>query len=202
MQNLCNILLFSILFEHQCSSSFIVSSGICLAWPERITTGCLHTSRKSCRIEACRWVHRVWWLISSLQLSNLSRCSCQVLRFKDATSTSHSVYGGRSRLSGWLICTKMMHKHVEGWHNRLKKMAWKAHPNLFEFIQKEQAAGEVTTEQLSGAGRVRAKKRKVVRHEETIKKLMEEFTGGTRNLKSFLCHYVLSFDYYLVLNPL
>ena len=76
--------------------------------PEQITTGCLHTPRKSYRIEACRWVHRVWWLISSLQQSNLSRCSCQALRFKDATSTPHSVYGGRSRLSGWLICTKMM----------------------------------------------------------------------------------------------
>ena len=54
--------------------------------------------------------------------------------------------------------------HVEGWHNHLKKLA---HPNLFEFvevIQKEQAATEVTIEQLSGGGRVRAKKRKVVRH--------------------------------------
>ena len=26
--------------------------------------------------------------------------------------------------------------HVESWHNRLKKMAQKAHPNLFEFIAK------------------------------------------------------------------
>ena len=66
--------------------------------PERITTGCLLTSRKSYRIEACRWVHRVWWLISS---SNLSRCSCQALRFKDATSISCSVYGG-SR-DGWSV---------------------------------------------------------------------------------------------------
>ena len=55
--------------------------------------------------------------------------------------------------------------HVEGWHNRLKKISRKAHPNLFEFIeviQNEHAAAEVTIEQLSGAGRVRAK-RKVVR---------------------------------------
>ena len=46
--------------------------------------------------------------------------------------------------------------------------------------------------------RVRAKKSKVVRHEETIKKLMEEFTGGIRTLKSFLSslsHCVVSFDY-------
>ena len=25
--------------------------------------------------------------------------------------------------------------HVEGWHNHLKKMARKVHPNLFEFIE-------------------------------------------------------------------
>ena len=65
-------------------------------------------------------------------------------------------------------------------------------------FQKEQAAAEVTIEQLSGGRRVRAKKRKVVRHEETIKKLMEELTGGTRTLKSFLSslsHCVVSLDY-------
>ena len=52
------------------------------------------------------------------------------------------------------------HKQKEGSHNRLMKMAQKVHPNLFEFIeviQKKQAAAEVTIEQLSGAGRVRAK---------------------------------------------
>ena len=66
-------------------------------------------------------------------------------------------------------------------------------------IQKEQGTAEVTSiEQLSGGGRVRAKKRKVTRHEETIKKLMEEFTGGIRKLASFLTalsHCVVSFDY-------
>ena len=44
---------------------------------------------------------------------------------------------------------------------------------------------------------MRPKKRKVARHEETIKKLMEEFTGGIRKLESFLTglsHCVVSFD--------
>ena len=66
-------------------------------------------------------------------------------------------------------------------------MARKVHTNLFEFVevlQKEQVAGEVTIGQLSGDERVRAKKRKMVRHEETITKLMEEFTGGIRKLES------------------
>ena len=72
-------------------------------------------------------------------------------------------------------------------------MARKAHPNLFEFI----GGAEVTKEQLPGGGRMRVKKRKVVRHEETIKKLMDEFTGGIRTLESFLYslnHCVVSFD--------
>ena len=41
-------------------------------------------------------------------------------------------------------------------------------------------------------------KRKAVRHEETIRKLMEEFTGAVRTLASFLTrlsHCVVSFDY-------
>ena len=41
---------------------------------------------------------------------------------------------------------------------------------------------EVTIEQQSGDRRVTAKKRKVVKHEETIKKLMEDCTGGVRKL--------------------
>ena len=41
---------------------------------------------------------------------------------------------------------------------------------------------EVIIEQLSGDRRVRAKKRKVVKHEETIEKLMEDYTGGVSKL--------------------
>ena len=77
-------------------------------------------------------------------------------------------------------------------------MAQKAHPNLFKFIEVIQKEQVTATEQLSGGGRVRAKKRKVVRHEETMKKLTEEFTGGVRTLESFLSslsYCVVSFDY-------
>ena len=62
-------------------------------------------------------------------------------------------------------------------------------------IQKEQGTAEVTIEQLSGGERVTAKKMKVVRHEKTIKKLMEEFTGGIRTLRSSLSHCVVFFGY-------
>ena len=43
--------------------------------------------------------------------------------------------------------------HLKGWHNRLKRVSRKAHPNLFEVVEilkKEQAATEVGIEQLEG----------------------------------------------------
>ena len=91
--------------------------------------------------------------------------------------------------------------HLEGWHNRLKRISRKAHPNLFELVEilkKEQATTEVTIEQLVGGGRIRAKRRKVVQHEETIKRLNDEFTSGSRSLDSFLTSlsdHVVSYDY-------
>ena len=45
---------------------------------------------------------------------------------------------------------------------------------------------------------MRAKKRKVVRHEETIKQLIKEFTGGIKTVESFLSslsHCVVTFNY-------
>ena len=53
-------------------------------------------------------------------------------------------------------------------------------------MQKKHAATEVTIEQQSGGRREKVKKRKVVRRMKTIKKLVEEFTGGIRTLQSLL----------------
>ena len=53
-------------------------------------------------------------------------------------------------------------------------------------MQKKHAATKVTIEQQSGGRREKAKKRKVVRRMKTIKKLIEEFTGGIRTLQSLL----------------
>ena len=91
--------------------------------------------------------------------------------------------------------------HLEGWHNRLKRVSRKAHPNLFEVVEilkKEQAATEVAIELLTGGGRIRSKRRKVVQHEDTIKRLRTEFTNGVRSLDAFvnsLSDCVVSFDY-------
>ena len=53
-------------------------------------------------------------------------------------------------------------------------------------MQKKHAATKVTIEQQSGGRREKANKRKVVRRMKTIKKLIEEFTGGIRTLQSLL----------------
>ena len=80
--------------------------------------------------------------------------------------------------------------HLEGWHNRLNRLARKAHPNLFESIellQNEQAATEVQIIQLTdGVGLPRPKKRKAVRREQHIKKITDEFDSGVRSLDSYL----------------
>ena len=81
--------------------------------------------------------------------------------------------------------------HLVGWYNCLKRAARKAHPNLYEFIeiiQREQAVTEVTIQQLEGGGRLRAKRRKIIQHEENIKRLTDDFVAGNRTLESFLSH--------------
>ena len=71
----------------------------------------------------------------------------------------------------------------------MKRVSRKAHPNLFEVVEllkKEQAASEVAIKQLAGGGTIRSKQRKVVQHEDTIKKLKAEFTNGVRSLDAFV----------------
>ena len=48
--------------------------------------------------------------------------------------------------------------HVESWHNRLNRLAGKAHPNIYEAVslfKAEQAAAEVMILQLSAGGILR-----------------------------------------------
>lgn len=67
--------------------------------------------------------------------------------------------------------------HIEGWHNRLKRISRKAHPNLYEVLelfQREEAASRVTVIQLEAGGARKAKRRKVVQREERIQALKDE----------------------------
>ena len=69
----------------------------------------------------------------------------------------------------------------------MKRIARKAHPNLYEVLelfQREQAATEVTIQQLEAGGIRKAKRRKVVQWEEEIKSLQHELTAGERTIDS------------------
>ena len=69
----------------------------------------------------------------------------------------------------------------------MKRIARKAHPNLYEVLelfQREQAATEVTIQQLEAGGIRKAKRRKVVQREEKIKSLQDELAAGERNIDS------------------
>ena len=71
----------------------------------------------------------------------------------------------------------------------LSRLVRKAHPNLFEtmeLIKNEQASPEVQMIQLTAGGQPRPKKRKAVRQDEQIKRLVAEFSNGQRTLDSFL----------------
>ena len=69
-----------------------------------------------------------------------------------------------------LLCSQWTpNNHLEGWHNSMKRIARKAHPNLYEVLelfQKEQAATKVTIQQLEAGGVRKVKRRKVVQREE------------------------------------
>ena len=90
--------------------------------------------------------------------------------------------------------------YLEGWHNRMKRILRRAHPNLYEMLelfQREQAATEVTIQQLE-AGGVCKSKRKIIQWEEKIKSLAEELANGDRDMDSYLTairHCVVSFDF-------
>ena len=92
--------------------------------------------------------------------------------------------------------------HLEGWHAQQKEEnCKKGTPNLYkvlELFQREQAVTEVTIQQLEAGGVRKAKRRKVVQWEETIKSLQHELTTGERILDSFISairHCVVAFDF-------
>ena len=67
--------------------------------------------------------------------------------------------------------------HTEGWHNRLKKVVGKAHPNVFEIVEtfkKEQASTEVSTAQLA------------TERDKKIEELKTRFTANSLTLDEYL----------------
>ena len=66
--------------------------------------------------------------------------------------------------------------HLEGWHNRLKRIARKAHPNLYEVLELFQKNKQLLKSQLQAEGLHKAKRQKVIQREEKIKLLKDELT--------------------------
>ena len=82
----------------------------------------------------------------------------------------------------------------------MKRITRKAHPNLYEVLelfQREQAATEVTIQQLEAGGVLKLRGGRVVQWEEKIKSLQHELTAGERTIDSYISairHCVVAFD--------
>ncbi len=73
----------------------------------------------------------------------------------------------------------------------MKRIVRKAHPNIYEVLelfQREQAAVEVTIQQLEAGGLRKPKRRKVVQREEKIKSLQDELMSGERHGLEYFCN--------------
>ena len=69
--------------------------------------------------------------------------------------------------------------HVEGWHNELKCLVRKAHPNVYELIevfQQEQADTEVTIAQLATGSQPPKRGRTTIAMDRKIEELKNRFT--------------------------
>ena len=79
--------------------------------------------------------------------------------------------------------------HVEGWHNRLKKVVGKAHPNVFEIVEtfkKEQASTEVSIAQLATGAAPTRRNRRATERNKKIEELKTRFTANSLTLDEYL----------------
>ena len=79
--------------------------------------------------------------------------------------------------------------HVEGWHNKLKRIARKAHPNIYEIVtifKQEQAFTEVSIAQLASGATLRKRANKSVQKDNRIQKLKEDFVANLITLGEYL----------------
>ncbi len=75
--------------------------------------------------------------------------------------------------------------HLEGWHNRLKRVVGKPHPNIYEFvevIQKEQTTTEVSLTQLAAGARPPRCTQRAINRDRQIKELKEHFEANSITL--------------------
>ncbi len=75
------------------------------------------------------------------------------------------------------------------WHSKIRKLACKAHPNIYEAInlfKAEQAATEVSLMQLAAGGVPIRRRRKYRRHEKRLLTIKEKYEAGDYTLSELL----------------
>ena len=77
-------------------------------------------------------------------------------------------------------CEDHTNNRLEGWHNRLNRLAGHDHPNLFQLItllQKEDSVAEFKILQLQSGGLPVTKRNKWQRQDRRIKRLKDKFVA-------------------------
>ena len=78
---------------------------------------------------------------------------------------------------------------LEGWHNRLKRMVKKPHPNIYKLIdvfKREQAASEVTLQQLETGANPPPRKKKYRQLEQRVERIKEKMSAGQMSISEYL----------------
>ena len=78
---------------------------------------------------------------------------------------------------------------LESWHNRLNRLAMKAHPNFFEMIEllkNEEAATEVSIMQLRSGALPRPKKKRTAQNNRKSRRLKRKFNKGKVSAEDYI----------------
>ena len=96
----------------------------------------------------------------------------------------HTWLNGQFQLTTWNVFMEdgpRTNNNLEGWHNKVKKIAGKSHLNIFEMVELfrlEQASTEVGLRQLMTGGALRSVPPKQRNKERRLKKIQEKFDNG------------------------
>ena len=79
--------------------------------------------------------------------------------------------------------------HLEGWHNRLKRVVGKTHPNIFkcvEIFQREQTSTEISLQQLSTGSKPPRRTLKSITRDKKITELKNRFSNNAISLSEYV----------------
>ena len=80
-------------------------------------------------------------------------------------------------------------RRLEGWHNRLKRIVKKPHPNIYELIdvfKREQAATEVTCQQLDTGANPPLRKKKYRQLDQRVQRIKDRMSAGQVSISEHL----------------